>query len=377
MSLSSKRHRSFFFLLLAVTAAGIIALTSFGSNSFFHAHAQQISLPQTDSSTSAPRTEEEKQEINVYRQVNKAVVNVGTRAEAIDFFGSTNREGSGSGVIIDTKNAYVITNFHVIANANQITVALADGKTYSVRLIGQDPENDIAVLQIRNPPEDLVAAVLGDSSSLEVGQRVLAIGNPFGLNRTLTIGIISSLGRTIRAETGRLIEDIIQIDAAINPGNSGGPLLDTLGRVVGLNTAIVSHTGESAGIGFAVPVNQIKKALPQLVKYGKVLRPKIGVVLADSEYGPVVLDIEPNSPAARAGVVGAKHEVRQGFFTGYVIDVTQADFILGINGKRLISRSEILDELNKAEPKQPIVLLLRRGLSRRDVREVKVVPVLG
>lgn len=328
--------------------------------------------------TQAPRSDQEQLIIDTYRKVNPSVVFVSTRVDVIDFFGAHYQEGSGSGVIIDAPNGYVVTNYHVIANAAQIMVTLASGQSHSVKLVGLDPGNDLALLQLEELPEGLVAAELGNSDALEVGQTVLAIGNPFGLNRTLSRGIVSSLGRTIRAEDGRLIEDIVQIDAAINPGNSGGPLLDTAGRVVGLNTAILSRVGESAGIGFAIPVNQIRSAVPQLIKYGRVLRPKIGVVFADTEYGPVLLYVKPDSPAAEAGLQGARRKVHRGAFVGIAMDFARADFVLAINGKPVRLKSELVDEISKAEAGKEISFTVRRGLSRSaKVRGVTVTPELG
>lgn len=324
----------------------------------------------------APRTDTERLAINAYRAVNKAVVNVSTSAEVADVFGTAHQEGSGSGVIIDAEKGYVITNFHVVEGGQQVTVTIADNQSYAVKIIGKDPDTDIALLQILDPPNDLVAAELGDSATLEVGQKVLAIGNPFGLNRTLTEGIVSSLGRTIRAESGRLIEDIIQTDAPINPGNSGGPLLDMLGRVVGLNTAILSRTGESAGIGFAIPINRIKQVLPQLLKYGRMLRPKIGVILADTEFGPVFLFVQPDSPASKAGLSGAQRKVRQGFMVGYVLDFSEADFLLAVNGDQVHSKAEAMDAIANSNGKKDIMLTVRRGLGKGKVREVAVKPVM-
>ncbi len=323
----------------------------------------------------APRTENESQVIKAYQQANRAVVNVTTRAEVMDLFGPVAQEGSGSGVIIDARQGLIVTNYHVVAGARQVAVILSSGQSFAAELIGQDPDNDLALLRVVDPPGDLTALELGDSSTLEVGQQVLAIGNPFGLDRTLTVGIISSLGRTIRAESGRMIEDIIQTDAAINPGNSGGPLLDTLGRVVGLNTAILSRTGENAGIGFAIPVEQIKRAVPQLIKYGKVLRPQIGAILADTEYGVMVLQLDPDGPADQAGLRGAKQVVRRGPFSGYVIDFAHADFILAIDGKQVRNKAEAIREIEKSGDKS-VTLKVRNGL-RRETREVQISPIQG
>lgn len=374
--MNQKRHRKslrssrrcFFGLML-----GLICFVAFG---LIKGNFVRDSIAEDISDALAPRSSVEDQNIEVYRRVNKAVVNVSTQMEGRDFFGGTYQEGAGSGVIIDAQKGHVLTNFHVIEGASQIAVALADGQAYEVKLLGADPDNDIALLKILEPPSNLVAVPFGDSGVLEVGQRVLAIGNPFGLNRTLTTGIVSSLGRTIRAESGRLIEDIIQTDAAINPGNSGGPLLDTLGRLVGVNTAIISRTGESAGIGFAIPVNQVIHALPQLIRFGRVLRPKIGVVIEDTEYGPVLLFVKPGGPADKAGLSGARREVRQGFLTGYVVDVSRADFVLAVNGKEVARKSDILDAISKTKEKEMVELVVRRGLKRSAQRTVRVAPIL-
>ncbi len=323
----------------------------------------------------APRTDAEEQMIAAYRKFNEAVVNISTKAEVMDMFGTSHQEGSGSGVIIDAKRGLIITNYHVLNDAQEISVTLANGQSYEVKVVGDDQDNELALLQIVDPPADLVAAEFGDSASLVVGQRVFAIGNPFGLNRTLTQGIVSSLGRTIRSENGRLIEDIIQTDAAINPGNSGGPLLDSLGRVIGLNTAILSRTGESAGIGFAIPVNHIRQALPQLIKYGKVLRPKIGVIFIDTQAGPALLYVQPKSPADLAGLTGAQRRLRSGGFGGMVIDLSNADFVVAINGTPVGSKQVANDAIARSNPERPITLLVRRGL-RAAPREVAVKPVL-
>ncbi len=327
------------------------------------------------SSTPAPRTENEQLVIDAYRRANKTVVNINTQTTALDFFGPVNQEGSGSGVIIDAERGLIITNSHVVADASQVVVTLADGKSYPVSLVGVDPYNEVALLRLQQVPDGLSAAELGDSSTLEVGQQVLAIGNPFGLNRTLTTGIVSNIGRTIRSEKGTLIEDVIQTDAAINPGNSGGPLLDTAGRVVGLNTAILSPVGQSAGIGFAIPVNQIKKDIPQLMRYGRVLRPKIGVYFIDTEQGPALLYVQPGSPADKAGLRGARREIRQGMFATVVVDLSKADFILAVNGARTSTKDQVANAIAKTEKGDNVTLIVRRGLDRGGSKEVVVNPI--
>ncbi|MBP9837475.1 MAG: trypsin-like peptidase domain-containing protein [Proteobacteria bacterium] len=344
-----------------------------------HCYVEQVEAQNIAASTThlalAPRTSVEQETIDIYKKVNEAVVNISTRTSQVDLFGVSQQEGSGSGVVIDSKQGLVITNYHVVTKAQEIIVNLADGKNYDVKVVGQDPDYELALLQIVDPPSNLVAIELGESSTLEVGQRVLAIGNPFGLNRTLTSGLVSSLGRTIRSENERLIEDIIQTDAAINPGNSGGPLLDMAGRVVGLNTAILSRSGQSSGISFAIPVDKIKSALPQLLKYGRVLRPKIGVVFKDTQVGPVVLYVQPKGPADKAGLSGARKAVRQGYVNGYVLDLSTADFIVSINGKEINSKSEAIDAISKSDPQKDIVIEVRKG-AEDEKRTIKVAPIL-
>jgi putative serine protease PepD len=206
--------------------------------------------------------------ISLSEKVADGVVNVTSTAVQLDFFfNAFPTQGSGSGSIIDTKG-HILTNYHVVANAQKLEVTLADGSKWPAKLIGSDPDNDLVVIKIDPPKEKLKVIPMGDSKSLRIGQKVLAIGNPFGLQRTLTTGIISSLGRTIRSEAGTLIEDVIQTDAAINPGNSGGPLLNSEGEIVGINSAIISPTGGNVGIGFAIPVNTAKRVVPELVSKG-------------------------------------------------------------------------------------------------------------
>jgi len=365
----------------AIIILGLV--TTILSLFFFNQHQSpsiqaQVTPGSIDSSTTkpTPRTSSEQTIINVYKEANKAVVNLNIQTIAQDLFFPVFQEGSGSGVIIDAKKGLLVTNFHVIKDASQVQATLADGLSYEVELVGEDPDNELALLRILNPPSTLSELPLGNSNKLEVGQTVLAIGNPFGLNRTLTQGIVSSLGRSIRSDRGTLIEDVIQTDAAINPGNSGGPLINMAGEVIGLNTAILSKTGAYAGIGFAIPSNYIQKVLPQLLKFGKVLRPKIGAVFGDTDAGTAILMIQPGSPAANAGLQGAQRAVRKGPFIRYLIDISLADFILEINGQAISNKDEANSAIMKSEIDKPIEILLRRGLNRSDVRKVKVQAIL-
>lgn len=326
------------------------------------------------SSSEAPRTPAEQTVIDIYKEANKAVVNLSIKSISKDFFYPVYQEGSGSGVIIDKDSGLIITNFHVIKNANQVKALLADGNTYDVKLVGEDPNNELAILKIIDPPSNLTELPLGDSSSLEVGQNVLAIGNPFGLNRTLTSGIVSSLGRSIRGDHGTLINDVIQTDAAINPGNSGGPLLDMAGKIIGLNTAILSKSGDYAGIGFAIPANYIKKVLPQLLEFGKIREPKIGVVIAQTDSGAVILMVQPGSPADQAGLEGAQKIVKRGNFTSYFVDFNNADFILEINDKKIQTKEQAETEILKSKAENELILKVKK--IGQKPRVLKLKPIL-
>jgi S1-C subfamily serine protease len=219
---------------------------------------------------SSSLTPEELINIRVYEGANRGVVNVLTRTVNYDgfFMLPTPGEGAGSGCVLD-KRGHILTNYHVVEGANKISVTLQGGdESYDGELIGEDPENDIAVLKIDAPPEALFPVPIGVSDSLRVGQRVFTLGNPFGLEGTLTTGIISNLNRTLPSRTGREMKSIIQTDAAMNPGNSGGPLLDTSGRMIGMNVAIATKSGQNAGVGFAIPINRIRQIVPQLIEHG-------------------------------------------------------------------------------------------------------------
>lgn len=324
----------------------------------------------------APRSEDEQRIIDVYRSQNETVAFITTRTVSLDLFGIQSQEGTGSGVVVDSKRAIIVTNFHVIKEADHIEVSLANGAVYEAKLLGLDPENDIAVLKVVNPPSDLKAASFGDSSKLEVGQRVVAIGNPYGLNRTLTTGIISSLNRSIRSPTKHLMKGLIQTDAAINPGNSGGPLLDTAGRLIGINSAILSHSGDSAGIGFAIPVNYLKRELPELIATGRVLRPEMGWVLVDTDQGPMVDRVLADSPAATAGVQPILRRVEGSFITGYVSDISRADLVYKVNGVRVINKDQIEDIISANQNPEGLEFELRRGGVQGRPRMVKIKPVL-
>jgi len=311
--------------------------------------------------------QDEKNTISVFQEASPAVVYI-TSIEVRRSLFSLNvyeiPQGTGSGFIWD-KEGRIVTNYHVIGDASRIEVTLGDGKEYKGILVGVAPDKDLAVLQINAPPSVLKPIPVGDSKSLQVGQKVFAIGNPFGLDHTMTSGIVSALGREIKAATGRTIQGVIQTDAAINPGNSGGPLLDSAGRLIGVNTAIYSPSGASAGIGFAVPVDVVNKVVPQLIRHGKVIRPGIGVTLASDRVaqrldieGVLVVNVQPGSAADKAGIRETR-EVRGNIILG--------DIIEAVNGAPVKSYSDLQDELEKYKIGDEVTLIIQR-----DEEHIKV-----
>lgn len=321
-------------------------------------------------------TPEEQRNIAVYDLVNRGVVNITTKAVKADvvLFLDAEFEGSGSGSVLD-RDGHVLTNHHVVADAKEIKVTLFNGETFDAALLGFDAVNDIAVLKINAPPEMLFPMQPGDSSRLRVGQHIYAIGNPFGLERTLTVGIISSLNRSLPSRTGRTMKSIIQIDAALNKGNSGGPLLDSRGRLVGMNTAIASSTGENTGVGFAVPVNTILRVVPQLVAQGKVTRPDVGITKVYQADGKVIVAaLSAGGPAERAGLRGfsiVRKQKRRGPFVvdERTIDRSSADTVLAVDGQAVKTADDLLGYVEMKRPGEVVELTILR-----DNREV-IVPV--
>lgn len=318
---------------------------------------------------------DEQNNIEIYRTLSPGVVNVHSTTYARDFFGFVDaREGSGSGSILD-QEGNILTNYHVIENAQKLSVSLGGQKDYPAKLIGGDPDTDLAVIRLlEKPREPLTVISLGDSDKLSVGQKVLAIGNPFGLDRTLTTGVISGLQRPIRARNNRPIEGAIQTDASINPGNSGGPLLDSHGRMIGINSQILSPSGASAGVGFAVPVNIAKRIVPQLIKSGTVTRPKLDFVPRDIEtikgqvelpvqYGVMVWQVAPGGAAAGAGLRGVT-QTEDG-------EVALGDIIVALDGEKVGNSDDLYRLLEKHQPGQTVnVELVRNG--RRLTMQVRL-----
>ena len=306
---------------------------------------------------------EERINIKIYQQVNRSVVFITTRSlEADDlFFFATPRKGSGSGSVLD-ENGHLITNYHGVENASQIMVTLYDGSNYSAKLIGSDPNNELAVLKITAPADKLHPIQWGDSSKLLVGMRVLAIGNPFGLERTLTTGIVSSLNRSLTSDNNRKIRGIIQTDAAINPGNSGGPLLNRKGEMIGITTAIVSRAGQSAGIGLAIPANTARRVVHELVRYGRVIRPDCGIFsVYETDKGLLIAQLDPEGPAQKAGLRGPQENtVRRGGFVFRSLDRSKADMIVAVDGKPVNSLEDLLSHVESKKPGDQVVLQIIR-----------------
>jgi S1-C subfamily serine protease len=309
---------------------------------------------------------DERATMAVFERATKSVVFISNTAIQRDFWSFDILEvpqGSGSGFIWNTQG-HIVTNFHVVYGANAIKVTLADRSEHQARVVGADPDHDLAVLQIQAPETTLDALAIGSSHDLRVGQKVLAIGNPFGLDHTLTTGVVSALGRTIKSMSNRTIEGVVQTDAAINPGNSGGPLLDSAGRLIGVNTQIVSPSGAYAGIGFAVPVDTVNRIVPELIKHGKLIRPGLGVSLVPDAMarrwgikGLVIGKVSRGGAAERAGLRGAK-EMPSG-------RIELGDIVVAVAGKPVTTIDELMDVLEHHKVGEQVAVEILRG-NRRE-----------
>ncbi len=319
-------------------------------------------------------TPEERTNIAVYEAVNRSVVNINTKATVATglLLIEVPSDGAGSGIVLDNRG-HVLTNFHVVDGAREIQVLLFDGSSHAASVVGFDPETDVAVVKVDAPADLLQPVAFGTSNDLRVGQRVFAIGNPFGLERTLTTGIISSLNRSLPTRTGRTIKSIIQTDAAINPGNSGGPLLDSSARLIGMNTAIASRTGQSAGVGFAIPVGTLARIVPQLIKRGRVIRPDAGISqVYQADAGLVVATLSPGGPAERAGIRGfrvVRERRRQGPFMVETerLDRSGADVIVAVAGQAVRSADDFLSAVESKNPGENVLITVQREGHRLDI----------
>jgi S1-C subfamily serine protease len=361
-------------LLAAILAGAFFYFTTYRSGRLHPTNwlGRPSKVEITEAAGGAPLDDEEQNNISVYHKNIDSVVNITSRAVAFDFFyGLVPQEGQGSGFIID-KEGHILTNYHVIADARQVEVTLHNRKKYRATVVGNDRSHDLAVIQIKAP--DLASMVLGDSRNLQIGQKVYAIGNPFGLSGTLTNGIVSSI-RSVQEPDGVTIDEAIQTDAAINPGNSGGPLLNWHGEVIGINTLIASNVGQSAGIGFAIPINTAKAVLNDLVTLGRVRRPALGVrtipitpELADqmglaADSGLLIVQVLPGGAAERAGLRGGNERA----YIGNIPITVGGDLIVAIDGHEVQDQQDLSQVMNNHRSGDTVRITIYRGKRKMDV----------
>jgi putative serine protease PepD len=370
-----------FIITVALTSAIVTAVIY--SLNYFDKKASRFNIPTNQLVEASPPkrhlTPQEEVNIKVYESSSPAVVNITSVALSYDFFYQVvPRQGSGSGVII-SPDGVIVTNNHVVENASKLIVTLYDGTEYPARIVGKDINSDLAVVKIEVPPSEKLDYIeLGFSENLSVGQQVFAIGNPFGLKSTFTWGVISSLGRTLKSENGRIIENVIQTDAAINPGNSGGALLDTSGTLVGINTAIFSPgSGGNVGIGFAIPIDTVKRVVSDILEFGYVKRPYLGVahvitltpqlseiLNSPKNSGFLIQSIITDSPIAKAGIRAGNKIVRIGRYKLLV----GGDIIYAINGKVLKTTEELVTFVESKKPGDVVKLTIIRNGTMKDVK---------
>lgn len=361
-------------LLIAIIsglfAAAGVALVDRLSNRMESSQAALSETPPAGITDPSVATDEQNN-IEVYKVLSPGVVFIHSTSYSRDWLGFVEpQEGSGSGSILD-QQGNILTNYHVIEGAQKLSVSMGGKKDYAAMIVGGDPDTDLAVIRlIEKPTGPLTVVPMGDSDKLVVGQKVLAIGNPFGLDRTLTTGVISGLQRPIRARNNRLIEGAIQTDASINPGNSGGPLLDSRGRMIGINSQILSPSGSSAGVGFAVPVSIAKRVVPQLLSSGKVRRPKLGISTRDVSAirnqvdlpvsdGVLIIQVARGSGAANAGLRGIQ-QMENG-------DVELGDIILGIGNETVANSDDLFRVLDKHQIGETVQVQIIRDGQRMSV----------
>jgi len=364
-------------MLAVAIAVAFFYFTTWRSNSAGELHSSNwLSRPsQVEITEAAPGESldgEEQNNISVYKKNIPSVVNVTSRAMTFDFFyGLVPQEGQGSGFVID-KEGHILTNYHVIADARQVEVTMHNRKKYKATVVGTDPSHDLAVIQIKAP--ELVPSVLGDSRNLQVGQKVYAIGNPFGLAGTMTRGIVSSI-RPVREPNGAMIDEAIQTDAAINPGNSGGPLMNGHGEVIGINTMILSNSNQSAGIGFAIPINTAKAVLNDLMTLGRVRRPALGVrtvpiypELAEEiglpvDYGLLIIGVAPGSSADQAGLRAGTERA----YLGNTPIMLGGDLLVAIDGEKIQDQDDLTQMMNNHRAGDTVKVTIYRNKKKMDV----------
>jgi S1-C subfamily serine protease len=376
--LTAKQLIALAFITAIFAASGVLIYDRLGSALVGLGAGARNEAPAVKDLTDPSVATDEKNNEEVYQAMSPGVVNITSTSLVRDWFEAYQSQGgSGSGSILDAQG-HILTNYHVVRGANKIyadelEVTLSNNHKYKAQVIDSDPDNDLAMIKIDAPRESLTTIPLGDSKGLRVGQKVLAIGNPFGFDRTLTTGIVSGLARPIRSEmTGKLIEGAIQTDAAINPGNSGGPLLNSRGQMIGINTMILSPSGGSVGIGFAVPVDTAKRIVSDILKYGRVRKPRLGIEsLTVNAQWANVLDLPVNeglmvtglvtgAAAEKAGLKGPTDEVQIG---RYVIPVG-GDIIVGIDGQKISTRDDLDRALNNKNVGDSVQVEVMRGKRR-------------
>ena len=357
--------RTFVARVLSMAAIAIVVSAgTFGTN---QVHAQTNFNSQRSNQRSNQRTlnREEQANVNVFKVASPSVVNISTQRTIAARRGDVTLNigripaGTGSGFIWDA-SGHIVTNFHVVEDSDFVRVKLTDGTEWEAEILGTAPEYDIAVLKIEAPTRQLTPLAVGRSDNLEVGQKVYAIGNPFGLDQTLTTGIVSGLGREIDSRNGNPIRGVVQTDAAINPGNSGGPLLDSQGRLIGVNTAILSRSGASSGVGFAVPVNTVRATVPLLIDGQMIDRGYLGIALAPmqisrraSDEGVLVLGIAEDSPAHESGILATRR--------GEEGEVILGDVVMSLDGKRITDSESLLELLQEYHSGDEVELGIKRG----------------
>lgn len=366
-----------------VLAALVLILGAFWAGERFGTHqpsnVEAVPIAAANPSSAAARdaalTEDEAVNVRIYRQASPAVANILTKATEYDFFmDPVPVEGAGSGFIIDSRG-YILTNYHVVEGAQSIEVVLGDQSRYAAKYIGADQRNDVALIKIEPKGKQLTVLKLGDSGGIQVGQKVLAIGNPFGFESTLTTGVVSATGRTVQTSQSTFIEQAIQTDAAINRGNSGGPLIDTHGDVIGINSAIYTPSGTTAGIGFAIPINTAKSIANDLITSGRVHRAFLGVQtlsvsggLAEAldlpvQEGLLVEVVTKGGPAAEAGIHGGDRIAEAGMRRFYI----GGDVIVSIDGQKVNNDFDVNLVLNHHRPGDTVNVTLYRGRKKMDI----------
>ncbi len=349
--------------------------TRFGPRGPVQVEAVPAPFSAASGAAAPPLTDEESINVSVYKQASPAVANILTKATEYDFFmDPVPVEGAGSGFVIDPRG-YILTNFHVVQDAQSIEVVLGDQSRYAAKFVGADQRNDVALLKVDPKGKHLAALPLGDSSTLQVGQKVLAIGNPFGFQSTLTTGVVSALGRTVQTSQTTFIDEAIQTDAAINRGNSGGPLINSHGDVIGINSAIYTPSGTTAGIGFAIPINTAKAIAHDLMTDGRVHRAFLGVdTLPVNDYlaealdlpvqeGLLVETVTRGGPAALSGIRGGDRVVQAGMRRIYI----GGDIIVAIDGQRVASQVDVSLVLNRKRPGDNVTVTVYRGGKKLDI----------